>query len=160
MGMLGLGLRSLQRSTTRAIEIASRSRSRLQSFRLLAKKALWKQRKQALSQRNSMWWSIEAHLRVANNRAFFEDMNKVQELEKSPLFHREDYLRQFVSKIPTRAIFPVARGQHSAADHVDGGIDDGAEASSFPPFMIHPHSSFKSSWDILTLLLLVCARDS
>ena len=107
-----------------------------------------------------MWWSIEAHLRVANNRAFFEDMNKIQEFEKSPLFQREDYLQKFVSKIPARAIFPVARGQHSAADDVDGGIGDGAEDSSLPPLMIHPHSSFKSAWDILTLLLLVCERKS
>jgi hypothetical protein len=160
IGMLGLGLRSLQQSTTRAIEIASRSRSRLRSFRLLAKKALWKQRKQALSRRNSMWWGIEAHLRVANNRAFFEDMNKIQEFEKSPLFQREDYLQKFVSKIPARAIFPVARGQHSAADDVDGIIGDGAEESSLPPFMIHPHSSFKSAWDVLTLLLLVCEPKS
>lgn len=85
---------------------------RLRSFRLLAKKALWKHRKVALAQRNSIWWCVETHCRVENTRSFFENINAAQSAEGIPAINPEARLRKLVAAVPSHAIFPATQANH------------------------------------------------
>ena len=157
MGMLALGLHSMHQ-----LDATSLQSSRLRKFRLFAKKALWKHRKEVLSQRSSLWWCIETHRRVATCREFFDGINKVQAPEGARLFDPENQLHALISSLPMHAICPPAQGVRMAADDVASpddagapGASQGADPTQMPLFMIHPHSSFRSGWDIFLLIVLL-----
>ena len=88
------------------VNVQQAAQSRLRSFRLLAKKALWKHRKAALAQRNSIWWCVETHCRVENTRSFFENINNAQNVEGVPAINPDARLKKLVASVPSHAIFP------------------------------------------------------
>jgi hypothetical protein len=157
LGMIALGLQSMHQPAAGSLQI-----SRLRKFRLFAKKALWKHRKEELSQRTSLWWCIETHRRVIKCRQFFEGINKGQAFERARLFDPENHLHALISSLPMHAICPSAQDNRAASDDVAAGTNDGpaggsddADKTLMPPFMIHPHSPFRSSWDVCLLVLLL-----
>jgi hypothetical protein len=137
--------------------------SALRKFRLLAKKALWTTRKDALVKRSSLWWGIESHLRVEKCRKLFEGINKSrQEYENLPPLEYEMYLNKLFAAIPIDQIFPTAGTIRAPAeDDIAPALTSShhsAGAQPTYPWIILPNSSFRTAWDTLTLFfLLYCA---
>lgn len=133
----------------------------LKKFRLSAKRALWTQRKDALAQRSSFWWSIESHQRVQRIRGIFEDLNRSRkEYEHLPPLEYESFLARLFASIPIQEVFPQPQSSRSLAEEAPLDISNSpADASRSPHFfLILPNSSFRICWDIITLfLLLYCA---
>lgn len=129
-------------------------------FRLLAKKALWTTRKDALVKRSSLWWGIESHLRVERCRQSFEGINKSrQEFENLPPLEYETYLKKLFAAIPIDQIFPTAGTIRAPAeDDIAPALTSShhsASAQPTYPWIILPNSSFRTAWDTLTLFFLL-----
>jgi hypothetical protein len=134
-------------------------------LRLLAKKALWHDRKCCLAQRNSIWWSLETEKRVQNCVDFFASINQSRVIENLPPIDSSGFVSKLASSVPRNSVFPIAGGCSAEARALDikATSSQSSDASSpcqtddnpLPRFMLHPHSSFRSAWDILALFLLL-----
>ena len=133
--------------------------SALRKFRLLAKKALWTTRKDALVKRSSLWWGIESHLRLERCRESFEGINKSRrEYENLPALEYDAFLNRLFASIPSEQKFPTAGTIRAPAEDNDASSHHSDAAYPAHPWIILPNSSFRTAWDTLTLFfLLYCA---
>ena len=148
-----------------AEDVERKKLARLRKLRLLAKKALWHYRKCCLAQRNSIWWSLETEKRVQNCLDFFESINKSRAVEELPPIDASGFVAKLAGSVPRNAVFPIAAGcsAETRALGIKVTSSQSGDASGpcrtddipLPRFMMHPHSSFRSAWDILTLFLLL-----